>query len=249
MEFFRRLREKILKRKKMEAKSLTVEPRTDVGKNASRRLRRGGFIPGVLYSHGESEAVKIPRKDFFKLFRGKISESVIFDIHTGTDKGADEKMAYVKDYQMDPVTGEILHLDLFKVTKGEKIHTNVPIEFVGIAKGTKLGGILEVDLRGIEVECLPKDLPEKIQIDVTNLAVGDSIHVKDVALDEGVKIMSNLEASIASVHVPKVVVIEEKVEEVAPVEGEVEGEGEEPAKAAEGEEDEEKEKKEKKEKK
>jgi large subunit ribosomal protein L25 len=209
----------------MEAKSLTIEPRTDLGKNASYRVRKSGFIPGVIYSHGECEKIQIPRKDFFKLFKGKISESVIFDIHT-KEKGDTEKMAYVKDYQMDPLTGEILHIDLFKVTKDEKIHTHVPVEFIGTAKGTKLGGILEVDMREIEVECLPKDLPEKVQIDVTELMVGDSIHVKDIVLAEGVKIMSNPEASVASVHVPKIVVVEEKVEEVAAVEGEVAAEGE-----------------------
>ncbi len=220
----------------MEAKSLTIEPRTDLGKNASNRIRSNGFIPAVLYSHGESEVVQIPRKDFFKLFKGRISESVIFDIHS-KEKKDDERMAYVKDYQMDPVSGEILHVDLFRVTKGEKIHTHVPIEFVGTPKGVKLGGILEVDLREIEVECLPKDLPEKIQIDVSTMEVGDSYHVKDVVVAEGVKVMGNLEASVASVHVPKVTA--EKVEEAVPAEGEAaaaaEGEGKD-AKKAEGEE-------------
>ncbi len=216
----------------MEAKSLTVEPRTDFGKNASRRARQNGFIPGVIYSHGESESIQIPRKEFFKLFKGKISESVIFDIHSSAKKEDTEKMAYVKDYHMDPISGDILHVDLFKVTKGEKIHTHVPIIFLGTPKGVKLGGILEVDLREIEVECLPKDLPEKIEIDVTSMEVGDSIHVKDVAVGEGVKLMGNLDSSIASVHVPKITAVEEKVEEVAAVEGE----GEEAKKAAEGDE-------------
>ncbi len=229
----------------MEAKSLTVEPRNDFGKNASRRARRNGFIPGVVYSHGESESIQIPRKDFFKLFKGKISESVIFDIHSSAKKDDTEKMAYVKDYHMDPISGEILHVDLFKVTKGEKIHTHVPIVFIGTAKGVKLGGILEVDVREIEVECLPKDLPEKIEIDVTSMEVGDSIHVKDVVLPEGVKAIGNSEASIASVHVPKVAAVEEKVEEVAAAEGE----GEEAKKAAEGDEAKDKDKDKEKEKK
>ncbi len=222
----------------MEAKSLTVETRTDFGKNASRRARQNGFIPGVIYSHGESESIQIPRKEFFKLFKGKISESVIFDIHSNAKKDDTEKMAYVKDYHKDPITGEILHVDLFKVTKGEKIRTHVPIIFTGTAKGVKLGGILEVDVREIEVECLPKDLPEKIEIDVTSMEVGDSIHVKDLVLADGVKAMENPDASIASVHVPKVVVEEAKVEEAVAVEGE----GEEAKKAAEGEEEKDKEK-------
>ncbi|HNW27065.1 MAG TPA: 50S ribosomal protein L25 [Spirochaetota bacterium] len=229
----------------MEAKSLTVEPRTDFGKNASRRARRNGFIPAVIYSHGESESIQIPRKEFFKLFKGKISESVIFDIHSTVKKDDTEKMAYVKDYIADPISGEILHVDLFKVTKGEKIHTHVPIVFTGTAKGVKLGGILEVDLREIEVECLPQALPEKIVIDVTNMEIGDSIHVKDVVVAEGVKLMGNPDASIASVHVPKVVSEEVKVEEAVAVEGE----GEAAKKAAEGEETKDKDKEKDKEKK
>jgi large subunit ribosomal protein L25 len=223
----------------MEAKMLTVEPRSDFGKNASRRVRRNGFIPGIIYSHGQAEAIQIPRKDFFKLFKGKISESVIFDIQSSVKKDDTEKMAYVKDYHQDPLSGEILHVDLFRVTKGEKIHTHVPIIFVGTAKGVKLGGILEVDVREIEVECMPKDLPEKIEIDVTTMEVGDSIHVKDIVLPDGVTPKGNPEMSIASVHVPKVVAAEAKVEEIAAVEGE----GEEAKKAAEGEEDKDKEKK------
>lgn len=216
----------------MQAKSITVEPRTDFGKNASRRVRKKGFIPGVLYSHGKSENIQVPEKEFFKLFKGRISESVIFDILTTDKKDTTEKMAYVKDFQADPLSGEILHLDLFKVTKDEKIHTHVKIEFTGTAKGIKLGGILEVDLRELEVECLPMDLPEKIQINVTDLDIGDSIHVKDLNLGDAVKITSNLDASIASVHVPKVAAVEEKVEEAAAAEGE----GEEAKKAEEGEE-------------
>lgn len=215
----------------MQAKTITVEPRIDFGKNASRRIRSKGFIPGVLYSHGKSESIQVPEKEFFKLFKGRISESVIFDILSTDKKDATEKMAYVKDYQADPMTGEILHLDLFRVTKDEKIHTHVKIEFVGTAKGIKLGGILEVDMRELRVECLPMDLPEKIQINVTDLDIGDSIHVKDIDLGDKVKITSILEASIASVHIPKVAVVEEKVEEAVAVEGE----GEEAKKAEEGE--------------
>jgi len=201
----------------MEAKTLTVEPRTDFGKNASRRLRMSGFIPGVIYSHGETEAVQINMKDFFKLFKGRITESVIFDLHSLSKKNYEEKMAYVKDYQKNPVTNEILHVDLFKVTATEKIHTNVPVEFLGTALGAKMGGILEVEVREILVECLPRDLPEKIHVDVTNLNTGDSVHVRDLDLGEKVKILTNPEAVIVTVIIPKIAAIEEKVEEAAVV--------------------------------
>ncbi|MBN2077501.1 MAG: 50S ribosomal protein L25 [Spirochaetes bacterium] len=197
----------------MESKSLPVEPRTDFGKNASRRLRREGFIPGLIYSHGETETVKVSAKDFFKLFKGKVSESVLFDIKGGTGKEGEGKMGYVKDYQLDPLTGEIVHLDLFKVTKGEKLITKVPIEFTGTAKGVKMGGIFEIDLREVEVECLPKDLPEVITVDITELTPGDSVHVSDISPGEGVTILAPPESPVASVQIPRVVVSEEKPEE------------------------------------
>lgn len=197
----------------MESKSLSVEPRTDFGKNASRRLRREGFIPGVIYSHGETETVKIPIKDFFRLFKGKVSESVLFDIKGGSGKEGAEKMGYVKDYQLDPLTGEIVHLDLFKVTKGEKLITKVPVEFIGTSKGVKMGGIFEIDLREVEVECLPKDLPEVITVDITELNAGDSIHVRDLSPGQGVVILTLPDAPVASVQIPRVVVAEEAAEE------------------------------------
>jgi large subunit ribosomal protein L25 len=199
----------------MEAKSLTIESRKDTGKNISRKLRQEGYIPGVMYSHGKAEPIRFLNKEFAKLFKGKISESIIFDLHEPSSKDHEEKMAYVKDYQVDPITNEILHVDLFKVTANEKIHTNVPIEFIGTAKGTKMGGVLEVEAREIIVECLPKDLPEKIQIDVSELNTGDSIHVRDINAGEKVRILSNLEAAIVTVIIPKIAAIEEKVEEEA----------------------------------
>ncbi len=230
----------------MESKRLTIEPRTDKGKNASRRLRAGGFIPGVLYSHGETEAIKMQEKEFLKLFKGRISESVIFDLHSASKKDFDEKMAYVKDYQSDPVTNKLLHVDLFKVTATEKIHTNVPVFFIGTAVGAKMGGILEVEAREVLVECLPRDLPEKIEVDVSGLNVGDAIHARDINLGDKVKIMLNPEAAIVTVIIPKIAVVEEKVEEAAvAVEGEEAKEGE----KAEGEPVEEKEKEKEKEKK
>ena len=201
-------------RKQMESKTLSVEPRTDFGKNASRRLRREGFIPGVIYSHGNTERVKVPAKDFFRLFKGKVSESVLFDIKGGAAGDASGKMGYVKDYQLDPATGEIVHLDLFKVTKGEKLVTKVPIEFSGTARGVKMGGIFEVDIREVEVECLPADLPEVITVDISGLNAGDSLHVKDIFPGKDVTILTPPESPVASVQIPRVAV-EEKPEEAA----------------------------------
>ncbi len=187
----------------MEGKILNAEVRNEFGKNDCIRLRKAGYIPVVLYSHGQSESLKVKKKDFLNLFEKSVSESVIFDLKVSEQSGNSGQMAFVKEYQVDPVSGEILHLDLFKVTQDEKIHTHVHIEFIGSPKGVKLGGVLEINERMIEVECLPRDLPNKIEVDVTELMIGDSIHARELKLGDTIQLYSNPESVIVSVHVIK----------------------------------------------
>lgn len=186
----------------MEAKTLTVELRDDFGKNATNRLRAAGFIPGVVYSHGETHNVKVPEKSLFNLFKGKISESVIFDLKV-TGKENDDFMAFVKDYQTEPVTGKITHLDMYRVTRGEKIKTRVPLNFIGTAIGTKSGGSVDFYQHDLEVECFPQDLPEKIAIDISGLGLEENIHAKDVQLSDKVKLLSSPDAVLVAVHSPR----------------------------------------------
>lgn len=195
----------------MQEKSLNVESRTERGKNASFRLIQAGYIPAVIYSHGESESLKVDKKEFKKLFKTGISESVIFDVKV-KDSSADDVMAFVKDYQVEPITGEIIHLDFYKVTAGEEIQTQVPIELDGVPAGIKLGGILEVFERVVEVKCLPRLLPEKIVVDVTALGIGDAIHAKDIELAEGVTLVSNPDFLLATVIVARGISEEEGAE-------------------------------------
>jgi len=182
----------------MEEKVLKAEPRELKGKNNNRRLRNEGYVPAVLYSHGESESIKVSQKNLFDLFKGRISESVIFNLEL-QGKESEGLMAYVKDYQKDAVTGEYRHIDLYKVTKGEKIKTVVPIEIVGNPKGVKLGGILKQGEREVSVTCLPKDLPSKFTVDISGLDTGDSIHVSDIEHGEEIEITSNPKNLVASV--------------------------------------------------
>ncbi len=196
----------------MQGKEINVEKRNLTGKNNCRRIRNEGFIPAVLYSHGESEPIKISEKEFFKLFKGHISESVIFNLHIGGDTNT-ELMAFVKDYKKHPVTGKILHLDLFRVTKGEKIQTHVPVELVGTPAGLKLGGVLKHGERELMIHCLPKNLPEKIEVDISGLMVGDLIHVSDIKHGEEIEILTSGNNLIASVDKPRAEA--ETVEEAA----------------------------------
>ncbi|MGQ9843949.1 MAG: 50S ribosomal protein L25/general stress protein Ctc [Spirochaetota bacterium] len=191
----------------MEAHVLPVEKRTQTGKNANHKIRAQGYIPAILYSHGESQSIMVQKKNFFKVFKGHISENVLIDLEIKDESGSQVK-AFVKDYHRHPITDEILHVDFFRVTMTEAISTKVPIEIIGAPIGVKQGGILEIIEREIEVECLPADLPQKITIDVTNLSIGQSIHIKDIAAPKGVTILSTPNTVIVSVLAPHKVVEE-----------------------------------------
>lgn len=200
----------------MNGKRLAAEPRELVGKNNNNRLRAEGFIPAVVYSHGKSEAIKIKNKDFFNLFKGTISESIIFSIDIAGKN--DNDMAFIKDAQIDPVSGAILHLDLFKVTKGEKIKTNIPIELVGTPIGLKSGGVFIHGEREIFVQCLPAHLPEKIIVDISKMEMGELITVGELEISDDVEILTTLENIVAAVDQPRA--IEEPEEELEEETGE-----------------------------
>ncbi len=207
----------------MQKHVLNAEVRNEFGKNASHRLRRRGFIPTVMYSHGKTESLQVAQKDMFKIFKGNISESVLLDLFITNRSDDVNHRVFVKSYQINPITDEIIHLDLFKVTAGEKIHTKVPVEITGTAKGVRLGGILDFIERELEIECLPADIPEKIVLDVTNLEIGNSIHIRDIPVSGSLKFKSDEERVVVTVLAPH------KAEE-AVVEEAVAAEGETPAK-------------------
>ena len=191
----------------MSTKVLNAEPRTLTGKNNCNRLRSQGFIPAVVYSHGKSEAIKIQEKEFLNLFKGHISESVIFDLHIG---GEGDLMAFVKDFQKDPLTSRVTHLDLFRVTRDEKIKTHVPIDLIGTPAGLKVGGILKHGERELLIHCMPKNLPEKISLNITEMMPGDSIHVGDIKHGDEFEILTNSNAVVVAV-LKKKTEVEEQV--------------------------------------
>lgn len=186
----------------MATKVLAAETRTgEKGKNVSGRLRVAGFIPGVMYAHGKSEPVKVKAKDFYALFRGHISESVIIDLTIAGEK--EPHQVFVKDYQRDPITDLIVHLDFYKITAGEKVHTMVPVEITGYAVGMKKGGVVTLVEKQLEVRVLPRELPEKIVIDVTKLDIGESIKIKDLKIADSLVFTLDPEHIIVHVVVPK----------------------------------------------
>ncbi|MDA3899857.1 MAG: 50S ribosomal protein L25 [Spirochaetes bacterium] len=174
---------------------LKAEKRSETGKNINRRLRASGMIPAVVYSHGVGESISVCQKEFTGLFKGHISESVILTLMID----GKEQDAYIKDYQKHPVTDQMIHLDFFKVTDGEKIHTFVALEFVGSPAGVKKGGVFEPIEREIEVEVLPRDLLEKIVVDVTKLEIGESVHISDLKVPDSMSFKQDASHSLAHV--------------------------------------------------
>jgi large subunit ribosomal protein L25 len=218
---------------------LAVETRTGTGKGYARKLRANGRIPAVCYSPGSgATAIELDPQALDRLLhKSSAGMNTLIDLSGG---GLDGKVVLVKELQRDPVMGVLLHADLFAVDVDKAIEVKVPVRIVGTALGVTFGGgILDFPLREIEVLCLPRAIPEDLPIDVGPLQVGDSIHVRDIALPAGIELVSDPELSVVSVVLPA------KEEEVVPAEA-VAVEGAEPtaegaAPAAEGAEEPEKE--------
>jgi large subunit ribosomal protein L25 len=201
----------------MEAKTLNVQARQGRKKGIAGRLRASGKIPAIIYGHTQPTAITVDAREFRTAFK-RITENTI--IQLTMPEGVHEVL--VKDYQRDNLTGEILHIDFYEFEKGKALRTRVPVRLTGNPVGVKEGGILEVLLRALEVECLPKDLPEEIVLDISELALDRALHVRDLSLPEGVR------SVVAADQVVCLVAHRKAEEEVAPaaVEGEVPAEGE-----------------------
>jgi len=209
----------------MEAKKLNVETRQGGGKTVAGRLRSNGKIPAVIYGHTTPTAITVDAREFRNAFR-RITENTIVELHM--PDGVHEVL--VKDYQRDNLTGQVLHVDFYEFERGKALRTRVPVRLDGNPVGVKEGGILEVLLHQLDVECLPRDLPEEITMDISELALDRAMHVSNLVLPEGVKSL------IPGDQVVCLVAHRKAEEEVAPaaVEGEVPAEGEEGAAPAEG---------------
>jgi len=190
-------------------KSLEAKPRSERGKNASRRQRAQGLVPVTLYGGGqESVSTTIVKREFAALLRA-YGRNVIFTLNV--DGSATP--VKVAEMQLDPVKGTLIHMDLMRISLTEKSKFEVPVRIVGESDGVKnLNGILEVVTHSIEVRCLPMDLPSVIEVDVTPLGIGDNFKIGDLKLDDRIEVLDDPETVIATVVPPR---IEEPAPEVA----------------------------------
>lgn len=212
-----------------EKVTIKAEKREERGKNHSRRLRAEGKIPVVVYGGGgESVAVTADLSDLAAILRSDSGYNTVFSLDMDGENSGD---VMFQDRQIDPIHGRLVHADLRRLTKGEKIEVTVSIHLVGEPMGVKEeGGLLEQQMREIKVLCEPANIPEFIEIDVSHLNIGDSVHVSDVKVPDTVEIHESPEALVAAVTIVKEVVLEPEIEEDAEPEviGEEteEGEGE-----------------------
>jgi large subunit ribosomal protein L25 len=182
---------------------LSARPRTETGRNSVKHLRTRGVVPAVIYGHKDKPAsLEINQREIAALLAHAVGENILVEL--ALDGGA-TKLSLIQEVQHHPVRGDILHVDFLEVAMDEVLHTEVPIESVGEADGVKnFGGLLEHSLRSLHIACLPKDLPEIIKVDVSALGLGQSLHVRDLVLPEGVKATSDADLTVFIVAEPKV---------------------------------------------
>jgi large subunit ribosomal protein L25 len=190
---------------------LAAEPRTAVGRSAVRKLKAAGAVPAIIYgAKDKPEPLQVSRRDINALLSHAAGENILVELEIG----GKNRLALVQEVQHSPVGGDVLHIDFHAVSMDEKIEAEVPLEPVGIPNGVKnFGGLLEQNVRALTIECLPKDLPDKLTVDVSALNIGDSIHVRDIPLPEGVRTKIQPDLTVFSVLAPTVE--EEPVAEVA----------------------------------
>lgn len=208
-----------------------AQQRSRLGKNACRRLRAEGMIPAVLYGPDiESQPIAVNPKEIINILRSDSGRNTILQLSL---KDASRNVM-IRDYQLDPIRDSLIHTDFQTIAMDKKMEFEVPVEVVGTAKGVREGGVLELILREITVECLPGDVPDSIEVDVSHLDINDPLHVSDLQVDpEKVEILNDPEVVVLLVAPPTVVHEEEEVVEEAAEEGaepEVIGKGKEEAK-------------------
>ena len=187
----------------METLEIQVETREVGSKRQARRIRRDGKIPGVLYGPKTAPVpLELNKKEFSNRVAG-LEGSHLVRLKSGSTALAD-KVALVKEMQYHPITGEVVHTDLYEVDLTARIQVRVPLHFVGKAAGVVRGGILQPIVREIEVECLPLDIPEFFNVEVSALDIGDSVHIEELSIPEGVTVVSESNLALVAVVPPTV---------------------------------------------
>jgi large subunit ribosomal protein L25 len=211
----------------LEQIDLKAQIRKTVGNGPARTLRREGKVPAVLYGpKTETVLLSIDSKDFEQILKEASVGSVLLNLQIKNGKTS-TRSAMIKELQTHPVSGKFLHVDFYEIDMQKKITAKVPVVAKGHSVGVEVGGLLQYVRRELEVLCLPTEIPEAIEVDITDLDIGDSIHLEDISLPGDIEILADTNFTVVTVLAPKVE--EEVVEEEELEEGEELAEGEEAA--------------------
>ena len=212
----------------MQRAELHVAIREKIGKGVARSLRREGRIPGVVYGGQDPpQPIDMDGRELWQLLHAGGGEHLLVNLYFGAEKDQGT-LTLLKDLQHNPLHGKVEHVDFQRISVDRPILTTVPIRITGSSAGEREGGVLEHVLRELNIECLPLEIPDAIEVDISPLGIGQSIHVRDIAVPERVRVLSNPEAVVVLIVSPTRVTAAEVAKEV------VEGEGAEaPAESAE----------------
>lgn len=203
----------------MKKPKLKIELRDNTGKESNKKFRREGMVPGVLYSPHDKEnlILKVKNNKLSKLLSAKSHGLIDLEIYDGKKKVS--RLAVIKDLQYNSLKKQIVHVDFYGVTLEEKLTLEVDIELIGEPIGVKDGGILQVELRKVEIECLPYQVPDSLKADLSSLKVGEHISVGGMEIPEGVEVLTDPDRIVAAVVLPsKIEEVVEEEEEVAEIE-------------------------------
>ncbi len=180
---------------------LKAQKRTVLGRNAIKKIKKEGLVPGVVYgSDAQPMALQVEARELTSVLAHASSEHVLVDLEIGDGDQSTNRLALIQEVQHHPLRRELLHVDFHAVSTTEKITSEVPIEAAGEALGVRtFGGLLEYSLRTLEVECFPQELPDIIRIDVSNLNIGEALHVRDIPLPSGVEALTDADLTVVSV--------------------------------------------------
>ena len=180
---------------------LKAQKRTLVGRNAVKKIKEKGLVPGVIYgSQAEPMTLQIDARELTTVLAHASSEHVLVELEIVDGSESTHRLALIQEVQHHPLKRALVHVDFHAVSATEKITSEVPIEAVGEALGVRtFGGLLEYSLRTLEVECFPQDLPDIVRIDVSNLNIGESLHVRDIQLPSGVEAINDDDLTVVSV--------------------------------------------------
>jgi large subunit ribosomal protein L25 len=185
---------------------LPAERRTEVGKGAARRARAAGRVPGIVYGKGmEPVAVEVSRRELVTAFHSDAGMNTLLDI----ELEGQTTLALARELQRDPIKGTLLHVDFVKIDAKQAVEVEVPVHVIGEAPGQKEGGVLEHPLFQLHVRCLPLEVPESIEVDISSLDIGDALRVQDITTDDKFEILNDPEAAVVAIAAP---VSEEELE-------------------------------------